>query len=440
MLVTVQIAGILDYISNLPDPLLCHILSYIPTKSAVATSILSKRWKNVWTKVPKLDFSEMPHLGSCCILGPRETLFESFVSKVLSSNDMSSINILRLHFYNGLLPSTANSWLQNIVDRDIQEIDLTCHCPSLKLPKTFFTKEKLVVLKLTCFTLNVPDSLHWPSLEYLHVIHARFHNKKSLQNLISGSPTLKELAIDCCRGISMLCISCSSLKTLEIKNTLLGNENHVLVIEAPNLETLYLSDLADQYDFSNVSLDKAVLTIHDRGLNHREKFLELLRGICNLKILKLGRVTTEVLQDILKSSSLPVFDNIQLPVFHNLVYLEMTVGNWFIIPQMLECSPNLISLVLYNYTYRAQTEWRQPSSVPKCLVLTLQEISIHYLTKDDKDMKMVEYLLQNAVVLKMLKFSMVPNSSSSGAYTDVVERFREVSRGSSKCEIVHCQS
>ncbi|CAI9088303.1 OLC1v1022603C1 [Oldenlandia corymbosa var. corymbosa] len=46
-----------ERISKLPDEILSRILSYLPLKEAGRTSILSKRWKRVWTLAPDLDFN-----------------------------------------------------------------------------------------------------------------------------------------------------------------------------------------------------------------------------------------------------------------------------------------------------------------------------------------------------------------------------------------------
>ncbi|KAF3582166.1 hypothetical protein Bca4012_033299 [Brassica carinata] len=54
-----------DRISELPEALLLHILSYVPTKDVIATSVLSKRWRSLWKMVPKLEFEfDMEHVSS----------------------------------------------------------------------------------------------------------------------------------------------------------------------------------------------------------------------------------------------------------------------------------------------------------------------------------------------------------------------------------------
>ena len=53
-----------DEISALPTDLLVHILSIIPTKDAVATSVLSKPWRYIWTLVPSLVCKDTKHTNN----------------------------------------------------------------------------------------------------------------------------------------------------------------------------------------------------------------------------------------------------------------------------------------------------------------------------------------------------------------------------------------
>lgn len=47
-----------DRLSGLSDKILCHILSFLPSKYTVGTSILSTRWRYLWTSAPVLDFDD----------------------------------------------------------------------------------------------------------------------------------------------------------------------------------------------------------------------------------------------------------------------------------------------------------------------------------------------------------------------------------------------
>ncbi|KAF5782324.1 putative F-box domain, leucine-rich repeat domain superfamily, F-box-like domain superfamily [Helianthus annuus] len=46
-----------DRLSSLPDDLIHDILSFVSIKLAVKTSVLSSRWRYIWTSMPCLNFS-----------------------------------------------------------------------------------------------------------------------------------------------------------------------------------------------------------------------------------------------------------------------------------------------------------------------------------------------------------------------------------------------
>ncbi|RHN45863.1 putative F-box domain-containing protein [Medicago truncatula] len=67
-----------DRISALPNPIIWHILSFLPTKTAAITSILSKRWNPLWLSVLILHFED-----------------ETFQNMESFSHFMSSVFLLR---------------------------------------------------------------------------------------------------------------------------------------------------------------------------------------------------------------------------------------------------------------------------------------------------------------------------------------------------------
>jgi hypothetical protein len=62
----------IDRISELPDPILEHILSFIPTKQTLQFSILSKRWQKVWALFPIPDFEQHLFVNNLRKVPPNE--------------------------------------------------------------------------------------------------------------------------------------------------------------------------------------------------------------------------------------------------------------------------------------------------------------------------------------------------------------------------------
>ncbi|XP_050289688.1 uncharacterized protein LOC126727820 [Quercus robur] len=55
---------VVDRISELPEDVLQHILSFLPTKQVFQSTLLSTRWKHVWTTFPILNFDKTSMLWS----------------------------------------------------------------------------------------------------------------------------------------------------------------------------------------------------------------------------------------------------------------------------------------------------------------------------------------------------------------------------------------
>lgn len=210
-----------DEISSLPDAILLHILSYLPTRDVVGTCILSTRWKNLWTCVENIDFDDS-FLYSSGILGypMKVTCFMHFVHRVLQLREESDIKKFRLSCRVCFSASHVCSWLSAVIRHNVQDLDLCLFVEEpFMLPQCVFNSKTLTSLKLemNC-VLELPTSTFLPLLKTLHLCLVTFRDDSSTQRLFSSCPVLRELAILDCEWMNLkqVAISISSLKSLII--------------------------------------------------------------------------------------------------------------------------------------------------------------------------------------------------------------------------------
>ncbi|XP_021814938.1 F-box/LRR-repeat protein At3g59200-like [Prunus avium] len=260
-----------DRISELPDSILCHMLSFIPTKYAVRTCILSTKWKSIWASVPNLDFEYRDDF----VLWSHEYDYEShagfftFVDRVLSCRDLLDIKKCRLHcdcreedF------SRIDGWIRTVSRHNVVELDLDVKIgldedidPPLELPQCVFMCKTLVVLKVNsnCITYTTPTSGCFPSLKFLHV-SVEYPDNDSMEEIFSCCPVLECLTINGILGLDDVLnfnISVPELRTLrlelELSNDYDVDIKHTFFVNCPKLESLDIKqDILSNYLFENV--------------------------------------------------------------------------------------------------------------------------------------------------------------------------------------------
>ncbi|XP_059658984.1 F-box/FBD/LRR-repeat protein At4g00160-like [Cornus florida] len=94
-----------DRINGLPDVILISILSLLTMKEAGRSSLLSKRWRYIWTYIAALNFDASHIIDAILLADDREKeveaqrpLYLSWINQVVKSHKAPTIDEFRVHF------------------------------------------------------------------------------------------------------------------------------------------------------------------------------------------------------------------------------------------------------------------------------------------------------------------------------------------------------
>jgi len=175
-----------DRISTLPNSVLCHILSFLPTKHAATTCILSKRWKSLWLLVPSHDFNIETFRD---IVSFRESVRTAMISR----NITLPIHSFRFkcHSSPACNQYDVNQFINFAMQRGIENLSISI---GIKLPHSILSCITLKVLKLKRITVkDLSYQVDFPNLKILHLKSVFFQRHEYLVNFLSGCPILEEL-------------------------------------------------------------------------------------------------------------------------------------------------------------------------------------------------------------------------------------------------------
>ncbi|CAN7119357.1 unnamed protein product [Brassica rapa subsp. narinosa] len=288
----------MDIISHLPDDLLLRILSFSTTKDTIATSLLSKRLRSLWTLAPGLGYDESNHNGDY-------ERFTKFVHKSFVSNKAPVLERLHLSLVTKYLFEVEDiaQWIHLAVSHHLQELRIKFRSKqvSVSLPSSLYTSETLQRLTLINYLLrDVPVHVLIPSLKTLSLkfVTCSFSDKMSLQRLLSGCPNLEELSVE--QDIIGFNIVLLSLQRLNISHKSGSKEFWALgkivkkyfglhrpcVIDVPSLKYLKSSGTASSNFCQIENMPELVRADVDLtlGVSTHKKFLRALTSVHHLTL------------------------------------------------------------------------------------------------------------------------------------------------------------
>ncbi|CAH8269095.1 unnamed protein product [Arabidopsis lyrata] len=379
----------MDRISGLPDEILCHTLSFLSTKEAASTSLLSKRWRNLFTCTPNLRFVEEDEdlfNGNTGLDVLRS--FCDFVDRVLAVSGNSPVKEFTLNYHHDVESAHINLWISNVLSRGVLD-HLHLHVIArgrTPLPLAVFTCKTLVKLKLgRGFVIFYALLSACRVLEQLLIRGMDFEDWEWCRTV--SSATLKRLTISC--------LGCRGFCDADFKST---------TFDTPSLTYLdYASFLPDEYPIVNLdSLVEAKLNLMGmRIVTNIRNPTNLIKGLRNVEILDLSTLKTcEIFSSF--GEAIPVLENLSR------LSIKTEYNYWEFLPLLLKKSPNLQTLVIkgpsahYFHDYGSQECLSGYSFLLSCPV---KVIEIHNFWGTIGEFKQVKLFLEKFPCLELLKVS-----------------------------------
>ncbi|XP_017985001.1 PREDICTED: F-box protein At2g39490 [Theobroma cacao] len=195
-----------DFISRLRDDILCQILSLVPFRCAVQTSLLSTRWRYVWRKAIELQ-------------GTIEDVPRVITSLLDPFDKLSCHRRIRLHFRQGSILSTI---------KDKEELHLNFCADGQETFSHFDWSLEL--------NPQIPISDLSSCIKVLHLKSVNKLTRETVSSVVSKFQLLESLQISECKGLQSLYIEAGSrFRSLVILECLQLNDVYVF---AYNLKEL----------------------------------------------------------------------------------------------------------------------------------------------------------------------------------------------------------
>ncbi|CAL9021194.1 unnamed protein product [Prunus brigantina] len=417
-----------DRISELPLEILASILSLLPLKEAVATSVLSRHWRHVWASTLTLDFDPEKTLFGFTYLSrtlqdKKRRRYVNWINRVVEQHNGPNIESFRACFdLDCRFTSSIDKWIEFALKKRVQVF-------VLDFVKIYgFNKDAYAFPRKLLGLEKEFASNHYVGFNSLEVVY--FENVdvtgEIIEYFLSHCPVLERLSVSFAKSLVNLRVVgpsvelkylvlhyCFSLKSVEICDTKLVSFIHI--------------GFAIDLRLSNVpSLVEVAISGCDTDINHlcastdfmRLAFTQLSCCLYQLETFKIDSTLMEYNKD-------HVF-----PILSNLKHFELTADpdyEWGLsqLSSFMKAFPYLQTLTLKLRAW-GNEEKKKIHKAAKCPHHYLKVVEVLKYRGRRNIVEHVMFLIENAFALEKLVIDPTNwNCHHSGSEWGKRERLKE---------------
>ncbi|XP_039171237.1 F-box/FBD/LRR-repeat protein At1g13570 [Eucalyptus grandis] len=388
-----------DRISQLPGHITEKILSCLPIKDAVRTSILSTKWRYKWSSVPQLVFDDQ-----CTSTGGVPSLLSSLQENLVKIIDevlllhTGPIQLFKLSHKKFCALSNIDHWILHLSRVSVKAIVLNIWKGQYyKIPTSLFNCHDLIILELSCSVMKIPSTFEgFKNLQTLYLFRVKLSSDE-LEALISRCPLLKRLKLRKLEEIKQINVKAGNLEWLEFEGALqdvaFGVMNHLKSVKIDSFDHI---DNRCGLGYANSS------NLH-----------KLFRNLPKIQSLKLGNHSLKYL----------AIGNVPQTLPNELVHLKYlftcldfnSVEEILTVMCLIRSSPQLKHLDFQNRVRDQQTtgiwtmaDFREDHRA--CCLERVQVVSMGGISGSEPELEFIKFLLISSQNLQ--KMTIRPNSTS----------------------------
>ncbi|KAF8080907.1 hypothetical protein N665_0915s0007 [Sinapis alba] len=412
-----------DMLSSLPEHLLVLIISKLPFKEAVKTSVLDKPWKHLHHGTTNVSFKESEFVKRS-VSSSEESIKEArvaFVRFMVNWVSRFSADVIESFHLCISTPAGFETEIKQLIEFAVSKkvknlvvdfSDLSCVASNQARPAVLFQLPECVynhatVESLKLFACGFDPSRFVKQCSFKSLCFGWIELGK-IMTLLSKSPLLECLSFHNCWNVGLESITGDNYRLRELIFENCDFSTEYTLLDLPNIQIFKYSGTFHYFQFLRVNrrMEEAYL---DYGTETNDEIGTIL---CDLlyDLLSAKKLTVcSFLLKAVKDSDDPVRLKAPMETRHLVIKTNLVPREFVGIRLMINSCPELETLTFQmlphapvlrtNGGFNPQSYWAYPIS-HECLKKTLKVVEVRNFTRGTYELNVLRYLVRSSRVLE----------------------------------------